>query len=61
MGVRVDREGELERDFHTVSNVPNTAEGAGATVVSERSYLSGALFLVALEGADEEVRGLYRA
>ncbi|MFJ9685435.1 type I-E CRISPR-associated protein Cas5/CasD [Streptomyces bacillaris] len=61
MGVRVDREGELERDFHTVSNVPNTEGGAGATVVSERFYLSGALFLVVLEGADEEVRGLYRA
>ncbi|APU16634.1 MULTISPECIES: type I-E CRISPR-associated protein Cas5/CasD [Actinoalloteichus] len=56
LGVRVDREGLVERDFHTAQNVPNT-EGLGhRTVISHRYYLSDAVFLVVLEaeGADQE-------
>ncbi|MET8139997.1 type I-E CRISPR-associated protein Cas5/CasD [Sphaerisporangium sp. NPDC005288] len=52
MGVRVDREGILERDFHTAQNVPTTAGTGHRTVVSERYYLADALFLVVLQGAD---------
>ncbi|KAA2246408.1 type I-E CRISPR-associated protein Cas5/CasD [Solihabitans fulvus] len=50
LAVRVDREGILERDFHTVQNVPTTMGAGHRTVVSERYYLADALFLVVLEG-----------
>ncbi|MEU9884346.1 type I-E CRISPR-associated protein Cas5/CasD [Sphaerisporangium sp. NPDC051011] len=50
MGVRVDREGILERDFHTAQNVPTTAGTGHRTVLSERYYLADALFLVVLQG-----------
>ena len=59
MGVRVDREGTHERDFHTVGGAHRrgerygvvTAEGSpGGTVVSQRYYLADADFLVGLEG-----------
>lgn len=44
MGVRVDREGRMAQDFHTAAD-PKKA------VVSTRYYLSGAVFLVGLEGS----------
>lgn len=50
LAVRVDREGILERDFHTTQNVPTTKGTGHRTVVSERYYLADALFLVVLEG-----------
>lgn len=50
MAVRVDREGILERDYHTTQNVPTTLGTGHRTVVSERYYLADALFLVVLEG-----------
>ncbi|MCC6416633.1 MAG: type I-E CRISPR-associated protein Cas5/CasD [Gemmataceae bacterium] len=59
MGVRVDREGTMLRDYHTVggSHLKGerygvvTAEGSlGGTVVSQRYYLADADFLVGLEG-----------
>lgn len=53
MGVRVDREGILERDYQTAQNVPTTTGGGHRTVVSERYYLADALFLVVLEGEEE--------
>ncbi|MER7369318.1 type I-E CRISPR-associated protein Cas5/CasD [Nonomuraea wenchangensis] len=49
MGVRVDREGILERDYHTAQNVPTTAGTGHRTVISQRYYLADALFLVVLE------------
>ncbi|WP_409185999.1 type I-E CRISPR-associated protein Cas5/CasD [Amycolatopsis sp. VS8301801F10] len=52
-GVRVDREGLLERDYHTTQNVPTTSGGGHRTVVSERYYLADALFLVLLEGPSD--------
>ncbi|GAA3357861.1 type I-E CRISPR-associated protein Cas5/CasD [Saccharopolyspora gregorii] len=52
MGVRVDREGLVERDYHTVNHVPNTSGKAHRTVVSHRYYLADAVFLVALEHED---------
>src|SRR4051812_37507508 len=65
MGVRVDRQGSHERDFHTVggSHLRGerygvvTAEGkSGGTVVSQRYYLADADFLVGLEGDEELLR-----
>jgi CRISPR system Cascade subunit CasD len=50
MGVRVDREGTLERDYQTTQNVPTTTGSGHRTIVSERYYLADALFLVVLEG-----------
>ena len=50
MGVRVDREGIIERDYHTTQNVPTTMGGGHRTIVSNRYYLADAVFLVVLEG-----------
>lgn len=55
MGVRVDREGVLMRDYQTATGVLVAATGKpdmGRTVVSPRFYLSDAAFLVGLEGDD---------
>jgi CRISPR system Cascade subunit CasD len=54
MGVRVDREGVLLRDYQTATGVM-TATGKAQlerTVVSPRYYLADAVFLVGLEGHD---------
>lgn len=54
MGVRVDREGVLRRDFQTATGYVR-ASGQPArdkTVVSPRFYLADAVFLVGLEGRD---------
>ncbi len=69
MGVRVDREGQVEVDFHTALDVFK-AEGKRApfpkhpkyTVVSHRYYLADAAFLVGLEGEDVDfLREVHRA
>ncbi|MCL5671502.1 MAG: type I-E CRISPR-associated protein Cas5/CasD [Acidobacteria bacterium] len=52
MGVRVDKEGRPERDYHTALNVIK-ADGSGAdTVVSYRDYLADATFTVGLESSN---------
>ncbi|WP_117214285.1 type I-E CRISPR-associated protein Cas5/CasD [Allorhizocola rhizosphaerae] len=53
MGIRVDREGILERDYHTVQDVPTTTGGGHRTAVSHRYYLADALFLIVLESEDK--------
>ncbi|MBB5801240.1 CRISPR system Cascade subunit CasD [Saccharothrix ecbatanensis] len=58
LAVRIDREGILERDFHTTQNVPTTLGKGHRTVVSERYYLADALFLVIVEGKPELLRQL---
>ena len=51
MGVRVDREGRMMRDFHTIKDVARAGRGGTQdTAVSNRYYLSDARFLVGLEG-----------
>jgi CRISPR system Cascade subunit CasD len=55
MGVRVDSEGILERDYHTVQNVPTTSGTNHQTAISQRYYLADALFLVVLEANDAAV------
>lgn len=54
MGVRVDREGVLMRDYQTATGVMVATGKAdlGRTVVSPRYYLADAAFLVGLEGDD---------
>ncbi len=46
-GIRVEREGRLLRDFHTAHS-----EDGKAAYVTERYYLSDAVFLAALESED---------
>lgn len=53
MGVRVDREGIVMRDYQTATGVVIASSGktdAGRTVVSPRYFLADAVFLVGLEG-----------
>lgn len=50
MGVRVDREGTLLRDYHTAQNVHRAKGGTKDTELSTRYYLADACFLVGLEG-----------
>jgi CRISPR system Cascade subunit CasD len=55
MGVRVDREGVVEADFHTVQNVPNTEGKNHRTAVTKRFYLADALFLVGVESDNTQL------
>lgn len=50
MGVRVDREGTLLRDYHTAQEVYRAKGGTKPTELSTRYYLGDACFLVGLEG-----------
>lgn len=50
MGVRVDREGVVMRDYHTAQNVRKASGGIKATELSVRFYLADAVFLVGMEG-----------
>jgi CRISPR system Cascade subunit CasD len=71
MGVRVDREGRLEQDYHTAGGWHRRDESYGVAradgglmteaVLSHRQYLAGADFLVDLEGEPELLRALDRA
>jgi CRISPR system Cascade subunit CasD len=49
MGVRVDQEGTLARDFHTAKDVLRASGGIKDTELSNRYYLADARFLVGLE------------
>ena len=51
MGVRVDKEGRPERDYHTARM--KTADSEGGTIVSYRDYLADASFTVGLESQDK--------
>ncbi len=71
MGVRVDREATILRDFHTAGggswlgrpygvakadgSAITASNEAKATVVSNRYYLADAVFLVGLEGEDADL------
>lgn len=57
MGVRVDREGVLVRDYQTATGVmiATGKPDLKRTVVSPRYYLADAAFLVGLEGADGDL------
>jgi CRISPR system Cascade subunit CasD len=62
MGVRVDQEGSVIRDYHTAQNVLKASGGIKNTEPSNRYYLTDARFLVGLEGPSLELlRRLYDA
>ena len=54
MGVRVDREGMLMKDFQTARDILYANGKPGANTISQRFYLADAVFLVGLEGEDED-------
>jgi CRISPR system Cascade subunit CasD len=70
MGVRVDREGAMARDYHTAGGgewngrpyfVFKASGKGGDPLPSIRYYLAGAHFLVGLEGPEELLQTLDRA
>jgi CRISPR system Cascade subunit CasD len=73
MGIRVDKEGKIELDFHTVGGAPSKEDGkpegvfrAGGGVkregiVSKRYYLADAEFLVGLEGDVQFLKKIHYA
>ncbi len=62
MGVRVDREGKVMRDYHIAQQVLK-ADGKSVkeTEPSSRYYLADAVFLVGLEGEEALLRHLHEA
>lgn len=54
MGVRVDKEGRPERDYHTALEVIKADGSSTDTVVSYRDYLADASFTVGLQSANVE-------
>lgn len=55
MGVRVDREGRPERDYHTALEVRKVDGSDGGTVVSHRDYLADASFTVGLQSDNRDL------
>jgi CRISPR system Cascade subunit CasD len=52
MGVRVDQEGVMARDFHTAMDILTAGGKLKSTEPSNRYYLADARFLVGLAGSD---------
>lgn len=61
MGVRVDREGFLRRDFQTAQHVVTASGTQWEDQISTRQYLADAVFLVALEGERDVLQRLHNA
>ena len=71
MGVRVDRPGQVMRDYQTAGGwrgkegggygVPTADNTSRRTIVSERFYLADALFLVGLQGEEDLLERIYHA
>ncbi len=62
VGVRVEREGILRKDFHTTLDVPRASGSSNSdAVISNRYYLSDACFLVGLEGDEVLLKSLKKA
>ncbi len=59
MGVRVDREGIVKKDYHTAKDIMKAGGkpfvGLKETELSDRFYLADAAFLVGLESQDHEL------
>lgn len=52
MGVRVNQEGVVQCDYHTVMDGIKSSGSKGDTVISQRYYVADADYLVGLESAD---------
>jgi CRISPR system Cascade subunit CasD len=50
MGVRINQEGIVQCDYHTVMDSIKSSGGRGDTVLSDRYYVADADYLVGLEG-----------
>lgn len=61
MGVRVDREGKLAKDFQTAQNVAVASGKSTEDLLSNRYFLSDAAFLVGLEGPHDLLQTLHHA
>lgn len=62
MGVRVDREGVLQKDFHIAQDVLlSSGKGTKDTELSDRQYLADAVFLVGLEGPQRLIKEIHDA
>lgn len=55
MGVRIDRPGHIDVDFHTAQNVYKASGGTKPTEVSRRYYLAESAFLVGVQGEEQEL------
>ncbi|MEO1637158.1 MAG: type I-E CRISPR-associated protein Cas5/CasD [Cyanobacteria bacterium J06631_9] len=55
MGVRINQEGILQKDYHTVMDGIKSGGGKGGTVISHRYYVADADYLVGLEGPEQEL------
>ena len=61
MGVRVDLEGVLQKDFQTAQNVVTADRKKRRDLISNRWYLSDAAFLVGIEGDAELLNSVHNA
>jgi CRISPR system Cascade subunit CasD len=52
MGVRVNQEGLVQCDYHTILDSIKSSGGKGDTVISQRYYVADADYLVGFEGED---------
>jgi CRISPR system Cascade subunit CasD len=52
MGVRVNQEGLVQCDYHTILDSIKSSGGKGDTVISQRYYVADADYLVGFEGDD---------
>lgn len=50
MGVRVNQEGLVDCDYHTIENSIKSSGSHGSTVISHRYYIADADYLIGLEG-----------
>jgi CRISPR system Cascade subunit CasD len=55
MGVRVNQEGIVQCDYHTIMDGIKSSGAKGDTVLSYRYYVADADYLVGLEGADRQL------
>lgn len=58
MGVRVNQEGLVQSDYHTVLDSIKSSGGKGDTVISHRYYIADADYLVGLEGGSTKLEEL---
>lgn len=58
MSIRIDREGKILRDFHTITD---KTRNKPSTTLSTRYYLMDAMFLVGLEGDYDQLKRLHYA
>lgn len=55
LGVRVNQEGLVQCDYHTVMDSIKSSGGKGDTVISQRYYVADADYLIGLEGDDRSL------